>query len=54
MNSNKLIQIDEDQSILCQMTVDNISFQAHADFIHTRDYIEQVLPPNIVLVHGDL
>lgn len=54
MNSNKLIQIDEDKSILCQMTVDNISFQAHADYIHTRDYIEQVLPPNIVLVHGDI
>lgn len=35
------------------MTVDTISFSAHADFLHTRDYIEQVLPPNIILVHGD-
>ena len=52
MNSNKLIQIG-DQTILCEMTVDTISFSAHADFQHTRDYIEKVLPPNIVLVHGD-
>jgi cleavage and polyadenylation specificity factor subunit 3 len=35
------------------MTVDTISFSAHADFLHTRDYIEKVLPPNIILVHGD-
>ena len=35
------------------MTVDTISFSAHADFLHTRDYIKKVLPPNIILVHGD-
>ena len=52
MNSNKLIQ-DGENIIICEMTVDTISFSAHADFLHTRDYIEKVLPPNIVLVHGD-
>mmetsp|Transcript_39333 Transcript_39333/g.60119 ORF Transcript_39333/g.60119 Transcript_39333/m.60119 type:complete len:182 (-) Transcript_39333:77-622(-) len=52
MNSNKLISVGDTQ-ILCEMSVDTISFSAHADFLHTRDYIEQVLPPNIVLVHGD-
>lgn len=52
MNSNKIITLN-DQTILCEMTVDTISFSAHADFLHTRDYINQVLPPNIILVHGD-
>ena len=35
------------------MTVDTISFSAHADFLDTGEYIEKVLPPNIILVHGD-
>jgi cleavage and polyadenylation specificity factor subunit 3 len=35
------------------MTVDTISFSAHADFTDTRNYIQKVLPPNIILVHGD-
>ena len=35
------------------MTVDTISFSAHADYIDTRNYIQKVLPPNIILVHGD-
>lgn len=52
MNSNKILTVG-DQTIHCEMTVDTISFSAHADFLHTRDYIEQVLPPNIILVHGD-
>jgi cleavage and polyadenylation specificity factor subunit 3 len=52
MNSNKLIQVN-DKPILCEMTVDTISFSAHADFLNTREYIEKLLPPNIVLVHGD-
>ena len=52
MNSNKLIQTP-DKTIICEMTVDTISFSAHADFLNTRSYIDRVLPPNIVLVHGD-
>lgn len=39
MNSNKLIQIGE-QNLMCEMSVDTISFSAHADFLHTRDFIE--------------
>ena len=50
--SNKIIQVGE-KTVLCEMTVDTISFSAHADFVHTRDYIQKVLPPNIILVHGD-
>lgn len=52
MNSNKIIQVGE-RTLVCEMTVDTISFSAHADFLHTRDYIKKVLPPNIILVHGD-
>jgi cleavage and polyadenylation specificity factor subunit 3 len=44
---------DGDKKLVCEMSVDTISFSAHADFLHTRDFIEKVLPPNIVLVHGD-
>ena len=39
MNSNKILQVG-DQTIHCDMTVDTISFSAHADFLHTRDHIE--------------
>lgn len=39
MNSNKILTVGE-QTIHCEMTVDTISFSAHADFLHTRDYIE--------------
>ena len=35
------------------MSVEYISFSAHADYLHTQDYIEILQPPNIVLVHGD-
>jgi len=52
MKSNKHISVGEEH-ILCEISVETISFSAHADFFHTRDYIEQVLPPLIVLVHGD-
>merc|ERR1712054_193136 len=52
MNSSKLIPIGDD-TIRCEMSVDTISFSAHADFVHTSEYIDKVLPPNIVLVHGD-
>jgi cleavage and polyadenylation specificity factor subunit 3 len=36
-----------------EMEVQTISFSAHADFQHTKDYVEILQPPNIVLVHGD-
>ena len=40
MNSNKLIQANETTTIICEMTVDTISFSAHADFLNTRNYID--------------
>lgn len=42
-----------DQIINLEMSVNYESFSAHADFLATKDYIEILQPPNIVLVHGD-
>lgn len=30
-----------------------ISFSAHADFRQTSDLIDSILPPSVVLVHGE-
>lgn len=52
IDSDKTIVVGE--SILNrEMSVHYESFSAHADFLATRDYIEILQPPNIVLVHGD-
>ncbi|DAZ96045.1 TPA: hypothetical protein N0F65_000040 [Lagenidium giganteum] len=34
-------------------TVEYISFSAHADFVGTSGFVEKLMPPNIVLVHGE-
>lgn len=34
-------------------TVEYISFSAHADFVGTSGFVEKLVPPNIVLVHGE-
>ncbi len=52
MNRPQKITINNEQKDL-NMQVDYISFSAHADFRHTHEYIEQLQPANIVLVHGD-
>lgn len=52
MDSEKTIVVN-DQLITREMSVEYISFSAHADFVHTQDYIKILQPPNIVLVHGD-
>jgi mRNA degradation ribonuclease J1/J2 len=36
-----------------KLSVEYISFSAHADYSHTAEYIKMLQPPNIVLVHGD-
>ncbi|WIA30437.1 hypothetical protein OEZ86_000521 [Tetradesmus obliquus] len=33
--------------------VEAISFSAHADFDQTRQFLEQLAPPHVVLVHGE-
>lgn len=52
MDSHKTIPVG-DQIINREMSVEYISFSAHADYGHTKDFIETLMPPNIVLVHGD-
>ena len=52
MDTHKTIQVG-DQVLNREMSVESISFSAHADYQHTRDYVEILQPPNIVLVHGD-
>mmetsp|Transcript_5334 Transcript_5334/g.6830 ORF Transcript_5334/g.6830 Transcript_5334/m.6830 type:complete len:114 (-) Transcript_5334:541-882(-) len=52
MDSHKTIPVG-DQIINREMSVEYISFSAHADYGNTRDFIATLMPPNIVLVHGD-
>lgn len=35
------------------MQVHYISFSAHADFAQTSAFLEELMPPNIILVHGE-
>lgn len=35
------------------MSVDAISFSAHADFPQTSEFIEKLQPPHVILVHGE-
>ena len=34
-------------------SVDYVSFSAHSDFMQTSEFIDKLLPPYVVLVHGD-
>ncbi|CAH2070281.1 unnamed protein product [Thlaspi arvense] len=35
------------------MQVHNISFSAHADYAQTSAFLKELMPPNVVLVHGE-
>ena len=35
------------------MSVKNVTFSAHCDFKHTDEFIQEIEPRNIVLVHGE-
>ena len=35
------------------MSVDAISFSAHADFPQTSEFIDELQPAHVVLVHGE-
>lgn len=35
------------------MSVDVISFSAHADFAQTSEFLDTLRPPHVVLVHGE-
>eukprot|EP00124_Ichthyophonus_hoferi_P003251 Ihof_evm2s272 gene=Ihof_evmTU2s272 len=53
MTSPKEVTSLVGNKIPMRLAVHQISFSAHADFAQTRDFIDALLPPNIVLVHGD-
>jgi cleavage and polyadenylation specificity factor subunit 3 len=52
MNRPKTLIVN-DQQIEMKLSVEYISFSAHADYSHTAEYIKMLQPPNIILVHGD-
>jgi cleavage and polyadenylation specificity factor subunit 3 len=52
MNRPKTLLVN-DQQIEMKLSIEYISFSAHADCQQTAEYIKQLQPPNIVLVHGD-
>ncbi|KAM9980602.1 hypothetical protein ACTFIY_002907 [Dictyostelium cf. discoideum] len=35
------------------LTVSYVSFSAHSDFLQTSEFIQEIQPPHVVLVHGD-
>ncbi|EFA80253.1 beta-lactamase domain-containing protein [Heterostelium album PN500] len=35
------------------LTVTYVSFSAHSDFLQTSEFIQEIHPPHVVLVHGD-
>ena len=36
-----------------RMSVDNVSFSAHADYAQTQEFVDTVQPKNVILVHGE-
>mmetsp|Transcript_16116 Transcript_16116/g.62848 ORF Transcript_16116/g.62848 Transcript_16116/m.62848 type:complete len:687 (+) Transcript_16116:16-2076(+) len=47
------IKSQDGKTLPLRMSVDYISFSAHCDFQQTRDFVDMLKPPHIVLVHGD-
>ena len=41
------------QELPLRMTVDAISFSAHADYPQTQQFLDALAPPHVVLVHGE-
>nr|XP_054757424.1 cleavage and polyadenylation specificity factor subunit 3-like [Lytechinus pictus] len=53
MSSPEEIQTLSGQKVPLKMSVDYISFSAHADYEQTSEFIRALKPPQIVLVHGE-
>ena len=49
----KRIEIGNGKELDLLMSVKTVTFSAHSDFKHTKDFIERLEPKNIVLVHGE-
>ena len=47
------IEIGNGKELDLLMSVKTVTFSAHCDFNHTKEFIERLEPKNIVLVHGE-
>eukprot|EP00744_Colponema_vietnamica_P013021 GILI01018269.1.p1 GENE.GILI01018269.1~~GILI01018269.1.p1 ORF type:complete len:702 (-),score=178.30 GILI01018269.1:143-2035(-) len=53
LNEPSEVQLMSGEKVPLRMSVKYISFSAHSDFIQTSEFIDQMRPPNVVLVHGE-
>eukprot|EP00850_Spirogloea_muscicola_P017229 SM000146S00949 [mRNA] locus=s146:90575:95748:+ [translate_table: standard] len=53
LHEPKEITLSSGKVVPLRMRVHYISFSAHADFLQTSDFLEQLRPPNVILVHGE-
>ena len=49
----KSIQSRSGGELPLKMSVDAISFSAHADYPQTQQFLDALAPPHVVLVHGE-
>ncbi|XP_063900971.1 cleavage and polyadenylation specificity factor subunit 3-like [Zophobas morio] len=52
-NVTEITTFEEGMKKPLKMSITEISFSAHADYVQTSTFIEALLPPHIVLVHGE-
>ncbi|KAG6396379.1 hypothetical protein SASPL_142527 [Salvia splendens] len=53
MSEPKEVTLASGLSAPLNMTVHYISFSAHADYNQTSTFLKELMPPNIILVHGE-
>ena len=49
----KRIDLGNNKELDLLMSVKTVTFSAHSDFTHTKEFIERLEPKNIILVHGE-
>ena len=49
----EIVALGTKRSLPLRMSVENISFSAHVDFIQNAHFIEELAPQHLVLVHGE-
>ena len=53
LGTPKTIDVGDHKILNLLMSVNTVTFSAHSDFSHTKEFIEKLEPKNIVLVHGE-
>ncbi|KYQ93979.1 beta-lactamase domain-containing protein [Tieghemostelium lacteum] len=53
MSEPKEITRSDGINVPLSLSVTYVSFSAHSDFIQTSEFIQEILPPHIILVHGE-